>query len=224
MSGKEGDYIITALYDTLNNLGMAGRFYEKETLPVSALQFIDEYQIDFDDHPDSETLELRKAQIKTIFDTDEVFNTVEYVDKSIGTRELLGGVKALTLMISVIIMILMTVLLERSFISKERTEIALMKAVGFRNRSVIGIHILRFLLIAAISVVTAAAVSAPGTKLVMLPVYMILGTSKTVIISIDPLSNFVIIPVTVLAVVILSAALTALYTGSVKASDTAAIE
>ena len=224
MAGKEKDYIITALFDSMTNLGMTGYFYEGEELPLAAMQWIDCHQITFTDHPDAKTIEERKAKVQELFDTKKVYAISEYVEKSIGAGETLLSVRNLTLAVSLVIILLMTVLLERSFISKERTEIALMKAVGFRNRSVIGVHVLRFALIAAVSVIVAAAVSAPATRLIMAPLYQALGSVKTFIVTINQMDNFVILPLTLFAVVICSAALTALYTGSVKASDTADIE
>ncbi|MBQ9898305.1 MAG: ABC transporter permease [Ruminococcus sp.] len=225
MTGDEGDYIVTALFDTMNNLGMTGYFYEGAEPPLASIQWADCHLINFTDDPDQEIIEARRSKVHEIFDTKKVYTIEEYVDICLGSA---GGtfisVRNLTMAVSIIIILLMTVLLERSFISKEHTEIALMKAVGFRNRSVVGIHVLRFIIIAAASVVIAAAVSAPMTRLIIGPLYKALGSVRTIIVSIDPIDNFVILPAIVLTVVVISAALTALYTGSVKASDTANIE
>ena len=224
MAGKEADYIVTALFDSMNNLGLVGRFYETEELPLAAMQWADCNQITFTDHPDATTLLERKEKVQELFDTKKVYTTAEYAENSIGAGDTLTSVRDLTLIVSLLIIILMTVLLERSFISKERTEIALMKAVGFRNRSVIGVHVLRFLLIAGVSVGAAAVLSTPATRLLMAPLYQALGSVKTFIISIDSLGSYVVLPAAVLAAVVLSASLTAVYTGSIKASDTANIE
>jgi putative ABC transport system permease protein len=224
MAGKEADYIISALFDSMTNLGMIGRFYENEELPLAAMQWANCNQITFTDHPDAGTIQERKEKMQELFDTRKVYTSAEYAENGIGAGDTLTSVRDLTLIVSLLIIILMTVLLERSFISKERTEIALMKAVGFRNRSVIGVHVLRFLLIAVISVGTAAVISTPATRLLMAPLYQALGSVKTFIISIDSLGSYVILPAAVLAVVVLSASLTAVYTGSIKASDTANIE
>ncbi|MBP0973254.1 MAG: ABC transporter permease [Oscillospiraceae bacterium] len=224
MGGEEGDYIVTALFDTMNNLGMTGYFYEDAEPPHAAMQWVDDHQITFTDHPDAETIAARQKKVQELFDTKKVYTIGEYVEMCTGVGDTLLSVRNLTLAVSLIIILLMTVLLERSFISKERTEIALLKAVGFRNRSVVGVHVLRFVLIAGASVAFAALVSAPATRLIMAPLYQTLGSVKTIIVTIDPLDNFVVLPITVLAIVIVTAALTALYTGSIKASDTADIE
>ena len=224
MNGMEKDFIIAALSDSMSNLGMTGRFHPSLVLPVSAMQWTDSFQVVFDDHPDDGVIQTRQTELERIFDTEDVYTAEEYVELSVGAGDAITGARNLTLIVSLLIIILMTVLLERSFISKERTEIALMKAVGFRNRSVVNIHVLRFVLIAAVSVLLAAAVSAPATRLIMRPVYQALGSLRTFIVCINRQDNFIVLPIAVLTAVVCSAAVTALYTGSVKASDTAAIE
>ena len=224
MNGMEKDFIIAALTDSMSNLGMTGRFYPSLAVPVGAMQWTYSFQVVFDDHPDDKVIQTRRTELKRSFDTEDVYTAEEYVEIEVGAGDTINSVKNLTLFVSLVIIILMTVLLERSFISKERTEIALMKAVGFRNRSVVGIHVLRFVLIAAVSVLLSAAVSAPATRLIMRPVYQALGSLRTFIVCIDRQENFIVLPLAVLTAVVCSAAATALYTGSVKASDTAAIE
>ena len=109
-----------------------------------------------------------------------MYDCAGYVDDSTKASGAIGGVKNLTMIVSVIIIVLISILLERSFISKERAEIALEKAIGFKNRSVIWTHVLRFVMIAAVSVAIAALLSAPVTKLVMNPLFAMMGAVKGV--------------------------------------------
>ena len=119
---------------------------------------------------------------------------------------------------------MMSVLLERSFISREKPEIALMKAVGFRNSSVILIHVLRFIMIAAVSLLFAIPLSGPVTKLIMDPVFSMMGVLKGLQYAHNSFDTFVLIPAVIFAAVTAGAFFTALYTGSVRASDTSNIE
>ena len=134
------------------------------------------------------------------------------------------GVKDLTLIVAVVIIILMTVLIERSFISKERSQIALMKALGFKSRSVINIHILRFMLICGLSLAAAAALSIPMTKLIMDPIFSIMGATNGISYANDTLGTFLVLPAVIFGAVILASFVTSLYTKTISASDTAAIE
>ena len=115
-------------------------------------------------------------------------------------------------------------LIERSFISKEKAEIALQKAMGFTNGSVIFTHVLRFLIITALSVGIAALQSVPATKLAMDPLFGLLGAVSGLDYAVDPAETFVKFPVILLAAVAIGVFLTALSTNRIKASDTADIE
>ena len=69
-----------------------------------------------------------------------------------------------------------------------------------------------------------AALCLPLTNLAIDPVFGIMGAVEGVEYTIDPLEVFVSYPLIILAATALSAFLTALYTKTVKASDTANIE
>ena len=224
MSGEEKEYIVTALFDSFNNLGMCGRLHESAEPPIGALAATMAYQIDFDDSPDAKTIDERVERLKKIYNTKTAFNEAEYVADCTKASDAIMSAKNLTMAVTLIIIIMVSVLLERSFISKERSEIALMKAIGFKSRSVVGIHMLRFMLIAAISIIIAAAVSDPATKFIMDPIFSLMGILNGIEYAHDHLANFVILPAAVFAAVTAGTFFTALYTGSIKASDTSNIE
>ncbi|MBP5268615.1 MAG: FtsX-like permease family protein, partial [Ruminococcus sp.] len=123
-----------------------------------------------------------------------------------------------------VIIVLISVLMERSFIAKERSEIALMKAIGFKERSVVAHHTLRFLVITILAVLISASLCVPFTKLTMDPIFGMLGVMNSVEYKIDILSMFVIYPAVIIAVTVVSVLLTSLYTSKVRASDTSSIE
>ena len=221
---KKEKFVISALMDSMNNMGKCGRFHSSYDIPDSSIALTMAYQIDFDDHPDRKTIQERIERIKDIYSTNRVYDCAGYVDDSTKASGALGGVKNLTMIVSVMIIILISILLERSFVSKERAEIALEKAIGFKNRSVIWTHVLRFVIIAAASVAIAALLSAPATKLVMDPLFAMTGAVKGLDYDIAPVELFIVYPLIVLAAVMLGAFATALSTNAIKASDTSNIE
>ena len=128
------------------------------------------------------------------------------------------------LVIDIILAAMIAVLMERSFISKEKSEIALLKAMGFKSRSVIFQHTLRFVFVCIAAAVFAAALCIPLTKLTMNPIFSIMGLVSGIEFKIDAAEVFFICPLIMLGVTALAVFLTSLYTASVKASDTADIE
>ncbi len=222
--GEKRDYVVTAIFDSMMNLGRCGRFHESVGLPDSEMMFMMAFQINFDDHPGDAVINSRVERLREIFHTEKVFNKADYVDDCTKMSGMIGSAKNLALVVALLIIAMMSVLLERSFIAKEKSEIALMKALGFRNRSLIGIHVLRFFLIAAVSVVIALLLSMPVTALIMDPTFAALGALSGSDYTFNIPEAFGILPAAILAAVILSVSLTALSMKQISAADTANIE
>lgn len=224
IGGEEREFIITAYFQCFNNLGECARFHEDVSIPDSLITSSFAYQINFDDDPDKAVIEERIEKLKDIFDNQNIFDTKGFVKDCMGVGDMIAAVKNLVLMLSLIIIILLAVLMERSFISKERSEIALLKAVGFDSGSVILYHTMRFGITVIIAIVTASALLMPLTKLIIDPIFGMMGAIGNIEYQFNVLEIFGAYPVIIFCVTVLSAALTALYTKTIKASDTASIE
>ena len=222
--GEEIKCTVTALFQTFQQMGTVCRFHEDfdvSKLDVSGVFF---FQIDFDDEPNKAEIENRIEKLKDIFDTKHVYNCADFVKDCTGAADTINAVKNMVLIITLIIVILVAVLMERSFISSEKAEIALMKAIGFSNKSIIWHHTLRFGIIAVIASILAAIFCMPLTKLTMDPVMAIMGAVSGVGYEIVPFEIFVLYPVIVVAVTIISAFFTSIYTNTIKSSDASNIE
>lgn len=120
--------------------------------------------------------------------------------------------------------VLITVLMERSFIAKEKTEIALMKAMGMRNSRIYAYHTARFFIAAVVAVIAAELLGMPLTKLCIDPVFGMMGLEMGVEYVQNSAEIYAVFPVIVLAATVVSAFFTSLYTRKIKSSDTASIE
>lgn len=223
-NGEEHKCTVTALFQTFQQMGTVCRFHEDFDVSELDISGIFAFQIDFDDEPNKAEIENRIEKLKDIFDTNQVFNCADFVKDCTGAADTIKSVKDLVLIITLIIVILVAVLMERSFISAEKAEIALMKAIGFSNKSIIWHHTLRFGIVALIASIFAAIFCMPLTKLVMDPVMSVMGAVSGVGYEIVPLEIFVIYPVIVVAVTIVSAFFTSIYTNTIKSSDASNIE
>ena len=128
------------------------------------------------------------------------------------------------LVLSMIIIAMVTLLMERSFIAKERGEIAMLKAMGFRTSAIMGWHSLRFMIIGILSVIIGAAASPVLTKLSLDPIFKMLAATFGIPYEVKPLEVFVIYPAVILAVTIICALLTSLYTKTITAAQASGIE
>ena len=224
INGEKKPFVVTAVMDSMSNVGRCGRFHESLEIPDEKMSVSMAFQVNFDDHPDQKTIEERIEKLKDIYSTERIYDSSGYVDDCTKAGGAISGVKTLTMLVSLIIIMLISVLIERSFISKEKGEIALQKAMGFTNGSVIFTHVLRFLIITALSVGISALLSVPATKLAMDPLFGLLGAVSGLDYAVDPAETFVKFPVILLAAVAIGVFLTALSTNRIKASDTADIE
>ena len=224
INGVEHDYLVTGLFTSFNQLGEVGRLHEDAKTDRSEIVSAFAFQIDFDDNPDSETVNKRIERLKKIFDTKDVYNAADYTKNCTQVSDTMRAVEYLTLILTVIISALIAILMERSFISREKSEIALMKAVGIKNKKIITQHTLRFVIVMVLAFIIASILVLPLTKLCIDPIFGIMGVAYSLEYEIKPLEIFVICPFIILAATTLSAFLTSLYTNTIKASHTADIE
>lgn len=222
--GEEIKCTVTALFQTFQQMGTVCRFHQDFDVSKLDVSGVFYFQIDFDDEPSKAEIENRIEKLKDIFDTKHVYNCADFVKDCTGAADTINAVKNMVLIITLIIVILVAVLMERSFISSEKAEIALMKAIGFSNKSIIWHHTLRFGIIAVIASILAAIFCMPLTKLTMDPVMAIMGAVSGVGYEIVPFEIFVLYPVIVVAVTIISAFFTSIYTNTIKSSDASNIE
>ena len=217
------DCIITAYYESFNQLGEVLRLHSDAPVNNKYMSSGMAFQIDFDDHPNAKVIEERKEIIRDNFKNDKIENAGEYVASCITVVPTMLAVQYLLLAITIIVVILVTILMEISFISDEKSQIALLKAIGFRNRKIYTWHVLRFAIVTLFAMILAAALSIPMTKLCISPIFGMMGTSK-IEYAIDPLQIFLIYPLIIVITTLVTAFVTSLSSRSIKSSDTANIE
>ncbi|MBO4523081.1 MAG: FtsX-like permease family protein [Ruminococcus sp.] len=226
IDGKSDDYIVSALSQSMIQFGESGKFHESANIPDEIIKQVLGFQIDFDDSPDKTESERRIEKMKDILNTEYVTDSDGFVMACIGegVKDTINGVKLMVILITAVIVIMISVLMERSFISKEKPEIALMKAIGFKTRSVIAQHIMRFAIVAAFASVISIVLCSPFTKLCINPIFSIMGAINGVEYNIKPIEVYFIYPIIVVTATLIGAFFTAIYMKTIKASDTSDIE
>jgi len=96
--------------------------------------------------------------------------------------------------------------------------------MGFSNKSIIWHHTLRFGIVALVASIIAAALCLPATHLAIDPIFRMMGAIAGVSYEIVPLEIFLIYPAILVAVTIISAFFTSIYTNTIKSSDASNIE
>ena len=217
------DCMVTAYYQTLNQLGEILRLHPDAPTDFQHISSAMSYQIEFLDETTEEEVELRKERVKDLFDCEDVMNATEYCIDCTAVADTIESIQLLLLGITLVVVVLVIILMERSFIADEKSQIAILKAIGFQDSAIIKWHVYRLGLVGLMAVVLAAVLSIPMTHLCISPIFGIMG-AVDVEYNIDPLQIFLLYPGIVLVMTIVATWITALYTKTIKSSDTANIE
>ena len=211
--------IVTATYQTMNQMGEVIRLHEDAPTDFKYYSSMLAYQVDFDDNPDEKTIDEIKEKIKDILGTDDIRNAAEFCKDTMGVADTMVAVQNLLLIITLLVVLLVTILMERSFVADEKSQIAILKAVGFRNRSIVKWHVIRFGICAVIAIIAAVILSIPMTYLCITPIFKMMGMVK-VSFDFDVLKLLVYTGI-VLVFTMLMAWITSQAVRRVKSSDTA---
>ncbi len=221
---KEYEFIITGTFSTFVNADNAAFLYKDFDLGHLAASNVMGVQIHFDGSPDKEQINQNIEKLKSLLDTDKVYSASDFINNFTGMSDTLNAIKQMIMILTVIVTAFIVVLMERSFISKEKSEIALMKAVGVGNGSITLQHSLRFVIVSVIACIVSSAVLMPISNVMMNWVGNMVGDVSGLKCDFDPLEIFAICPAILIGVTVIGSFLTALYTKTIKASDTASIE
>ena len=217
------DCVVVAYFQSMNQLGQVIRLHEDAPTDFRYLSTLMPYQINFQDDPPAEEIETCKEKVEKLFEIDHVMNAVEYCDDMMGIASTVEAVQYLLLGITMIVILLVCVLMERSFLADERSQIAILKAIGFGSSRIIRWHIMRFVMVTFIAVLLAALCSVPVTYLVGNPLFGMTGAGKVSFV-ISPWKIFLMYPVIIFFITFLGAGITALHIRKIRSNDTANIE
>ena len=226
LSIKLGDeyrsFIITGKYSSFASPGV--RFcdhFDLTDVPKNGCMGI---QVKFTDDLTQKQLSDNIEKLKDLFDTNKIYSTSEFISLNTGIGDTLESLRVLTLILTVMVTAMVVVLMERSFISREKSEIALMKAVGISNFSIIAQHTIRFVITAVAASFLSFLAVKPLSEFGMNLVCSMIGDVSSVECTYNPFEIYLLQPAILIAATIISAFLTATYTRTIKASDTASIE
>lgn len=217
------EFIVVDYYYSMNNLGQVIRFHQDVPTEDSHLSSSFQFQIDFTDNPSKAEVADRIERIKELYNNENVLTAAEFCADSIGVADTIETVEFFLVLITILVVIFVAVLMERSFISNEKGQIAMLKAIGFSDGSIITWHLVRFVVLAAVSVILAEILSMPVTSLTISPIFQSMGAGKIDYV-INPLKAFVIYPGIILGVTAVTAFITSLYSKTIKANDASSIE
>lgn len=190
LNGETYKFIITGSYADYMQLGSSARLNAK--LDLSKVDMFEYWNVNVDMKTDKSQTEL-KDTLQKQFPDYEWYTAQEIVDRNIGgIQESLSELLIpMTAMLCAVIM-LITLLMEKLFIVREKGEIAMMKSIGFRNSSIRSWQVIRMILVALVSMLAAVPLSMLSNRFMLEPIFAIMGAD--VHIQIVPVQVYLIYP------------------------------
>lgn len=226
ITSAEGKHkvMVTGMFQTMSNLGEGVRLHEDFDLNFEQLMGTMGYGITFTDHPTQKEINQRVEKIKEFYPKSQVYNAKEYINHYMGgITETIEGVRVLFVGIAIIICLLVVILMERSFIAREKSEIALLKALGFENGTLVGWHTIRIAVVMFLAILLGEVFAIPVSQLTSGQVFKMMG-AKTISFEIAPLEIFGIYPGALFVATVIGGFLVAQYMRSIPASEAATME
>jgi len=220
--GEEtNQYIITASYQTMMNMGEQIRLSEAVPDDSSALSGLYTLQGQFQNREDIE------GQIEVLKEStpDYKVRTVrEYTDTMLkATRDTLLTMKYTILIIVMIINALISVLMCKSLFAKDVGTIALMKSMGFKDTAIRIWQAARIITVMLVSLAAGILISRPLDYVVGALTFGIMGASTIEMVVIVP-EVYILYPAVLLAATILAAGISTLKVKKVGLKELGNIE
>ncbi|MDO4333874.1 MAG: FtsX-like permease family protein [Eubacteriales bacterium] len=194
---REEAFLVTGIYQSMMNMGKGLRVSREAELERQYISGILSVQAEIDSDMDEE--ELREL-VQTIFPDYQISTCREFVNGMIGG--ILDQLDALQMMIGGVVLlinILITVLMMKTLITRERGEIAMLKSIGFSDRALKAWQSLRILLVLAVAILLGTLFSKPLSVLALGPIFSMMGGTRIKLVT-RPLEAYVIYPLLLLFV------------------------
>lgn len=217
-------YIVTAINQSMQNMGEDVRIYQGEETSKLDIIGVMGIQVKYRDNPDSNVLSERKKLLKKFYPDAEVYSSGGYISHMIGdVGSQISGIKNLILAVVICINILITVLMVKSFITKEKSEIAILKAVGFKDMLLSLWQALRIMVVLLVSVILAMLLQLPASQLFISPIFKMMG-AYNIEFYIDKFEVYLFYPVVIIIATFMAAFLSSQSLRKIHASQASNIE
>jgi len=189
-------YIVTALFQSMNNLGHSVRFSEEHIMDMqdsSAFTLFGEFE-----NKENKTGHFNALREK--FPELKIRSSREYVDSFMGNISgQIDLIKTIILIVVLSINFLITCLLVRMLLTKETADVALLKALGFRNGDIRKWQAVRIMIILVVSVILGTLLANLTGSYLSSGIFDFMGATH-IKLNIEPLQVYLLYPMIILAV------------------------
>lgn len=198
---EEKPFVVTAIFQSMNNLGEAVRLPEQADFDYSAVSAAGSFgaQVRLSERPKEAEYDKLLQRVKGMFPDAKIQTSTQFIQSQIGDiTEQLASLKAFILAIVIVINILVVVLMQKMFLIRERRQMGMLKAIGFSNSAIIGWQTKRIMLVLFLGILLGTVTGTPFSQFTAGQVFKMMGASK-IVFDIHPLEVYVLYPVALFA-------------------------
>lgn len=202
MGGEDREFIVSGLYQAMMNMGNELRFGPQTELDYQYISGCLTIQVQILNDMDQKEV---FAKITETLPDIEVETGFEFINKLVG--DIVGQVDSLVIFLVgtvLIINCLITVLMMKTFLSREHGEVAMLKCLGFTGGAVRRWQTIRIVLILSAAILLGMLLSRILLPVTIMPIFAMMGAPRMKLV-INPMEVFVWYPL-LLVVVTASAA------------------
>ncbi len=206
---EQKEYVVSGLYQSMLSMGEGIRFHQEEQIDGSFLSGYFGIQLDLQGEYTGQEIENIMEQVAGLFPDMKVFGAGDYINYFIGSiTEYMGGIRLLIILVVICIYILVSVMMVKTFVTKERGEISMLKGLGFSNRSLMWWQSGRIGILLFGASALGILLSGPLSYVTTVPIFQLMG-AESVDFVVRPMETFVGYPLLLLVVTMAASLLAA---------------
>ena len=207
INGNYEKFIITASYQNYMQMGQSALFNARRDMDDFKTSQLWMTQV-FDEHGSLNGVDIET--IKQQFPEYTVYDMKEAMGTQLGsTEEQIEGVKLILIVVICLVNILITILMMKIFVLGEKSQIALLRSMGYSLGAIRLWHMLRFVVILFISQVLGVLISIPLNNIALRPIFGMMGATH-IKIQANPLEVYIGYPALLFAVIMAAAFISSL--------------
>jgi putative ABC transport system permease protein len=216
IGGESKEYLISGAYESMEMMGYTIRFAEAAELDYRFIANLWAFQGDFVDRSD---IDGQIAEMKRITPDYRIQTAIEYTKNVLGaTITTVDTVKNMIVVVVLVISCLITILLMRSFLTREIGEIALLKSLGLRSATIRAWQVLRIVIVLVFSIIFGVLLSHLLNPVMATHTFGLMGASD-IALSVKWQEVYVLYPAVVFVVTLVAALLSVVYLNKLSIKD-----
>lgn len=207
-SEKEQEYIVTAIFQSMNNMGEVIRFSQNAKVSYDSSYGCFGVEITLEDTwSNAEKKEIQK-KLEKMYPKAKISSMGEYLENMLGgTVSQVGELKGVLFFLVMTINVLVVVLLQKMFLLREKREIATMKAIGFSDNALIMWQMKRIAVVVFAGILLGMLTGEWFTQLTCGQVFKFMGAR--IDFQLDILRGYVFYPIVMFVIILLVCTLVA---------------